>query len=447
MSQKEQFTYKSYYKWIFVIFYLFQGFVQGIPILVFNSYLSDILGAQFDLTKWLTTMAIGTSPWSFKFIVGFFNDRFGSKKFGARFPWIFGFGIFGAFWWIYGGIRVSTIAPENAYSFFTLIWFMTALGMAFSDTALDGLILDVTPKNMIGKIQGLTWTMLLLGMGAGGMLLGLIFMSLGILPALFILTGILMLIGSFLPKFIQEKTLVPDKNLGKKVLSIFTKKSNWKIFLWTLLVMFPASLIIYIFNIYVLLNHGILNVEETMVSLQSGESIELLEWTTYFYIASGVGTVIGSLLAGRFADKDRAKGIQISYILYLMALILSIFSFNIIMGLISQVLVGLAQAAILVTGQTIRADITRKNYAMLKGTYYSLLVALANAGQYSGTYIGGRLISVLATWVDSFQTIYILIAIICILTLILSYIVFRKINPEEYKKETAESPDKETFFT
>ena len=447
MSQEEQYTYKKYYKWIFVIFYLFQGFVQGIPLLVFNSYLSDIMGAQFDLTKWLTTMAIGTSPWSFKFIVGFFNDRFGSKKFGARFPWIFGFGTFGAFWWIYGGIRVSTIAPENAYSFFTMIWFMTALGMAFSDTALDGLILDVTPKDEIGKIQGLTWTMLLLGMGAGGMLLGLIFMSLGILPILFIITGILMFIGSFLPKFIQEKPLVPDKNLGKKVLSIFTKKTNWKMFFWTLLVMFPAALIIYIFNIYVLLNHGILNVEETMVSMQSGESIDLLEWTTYFYLASGVGTVIGSLITGWFADKDRARGIRFSYILYLMALILSIFSFNIVMGLICQVIIGLAQAAILISGQTIRADVTRKNYPMLKGTYYSLLVALANAGQYSGTYIGGRLISILASWVDSFQTIYILIAIICIFILILSYIIFSRIDPEEYKKETSESPDNETFFT
>lgn len=447
MSQLIQASYKSYYRWIFVIFYLIQGFVQGIPILVFNPYLSDILGNQFDIAKWLTTMAIGTSPWAFKFIVGFFNDRFGSKKYGVRFPWIFGFGLFGAFWWIYGGIKVNSVSSSDAYTFFRLIWFMTALGMAFADTALDGLILDVTPQNEIAKIQGLTWTMLLIGMGIGGMALGLIFMMFDLLPVLFILTGILMVIACFLPKFIQEKQLTPKKDLGKDVLSIFTKKSNWKVFLWTLFVMFPAMLIVFIFNIYVLVNHGILNMEDTLAKLQSGESIDLLIWNTYFYLASGIGTVLGSLVLGWFSDKDRIKGIKFAYLFYIPVMIFSLFSFNIVVGLIFQLLIGMAQAAILISGMSIRADITRKNYPMIMGTYYSLLVALCNAGQNIGSFVGGKLIVFLASLFSNFTVIYIIIAIICTIALIISYLFFKSINPEEYKKEITNEKTGDVFFT
>jgi MFS family permease len=179
--------------------------VQGIPFLVFPSYLADILGNQYNISLWLIVSAIGNIPWAIKLIVGLFNDRYTSKRFGNRFPWIFSFGIFGAVWWFLLSFYLPT--DQTIYSFLALYYFMTALGIAFADTALDGLILDVTPKEKLGRIQGYTWTMLLLGMGAGGMLLGLVFLAIDMMNILFILTGILTIIACFLPYYIKEPEL------------------------------------------------------------------------------------------------------------------------------------------------------------------------------------------------------------------------------------------------
>jgi MFS family permease len=203
MSSKIE--YKTSYSTIFVLFYFIEGIVQGVPSLLFPPLLAQIFGGSYDIASWLIVYSIGNLPWSIKLIVGIFNDRWGSKKFGRRFPWIIVFGIFGAVWWFI----MAGYLPQNSsiYSFLALYYFMIMLSMAFADTALDGLILDVVPKERLGKIQGLTWAMLLLGMGAGGMLLGLIFLSLGLANILFILTGILMLMVCILPYFIEEPPL------------------------------------------------------------------------------------------------------------------------------------------------------------------------------------------------------------------------------------------------
>lgn len=48
----EELEYKNYYSYIFIIFYLVEGFVQGIPYLVFQPYLTKILGG-YNLDTWM----------------------------------------------------------------------------------------------------------------------------------------------------------------------------------------------------------------------------------------------------------------------------------------------------------------------------------------------------------------------------------------------------------
>ncbi|TFF87669.1 MAG: MFS transporter, partial [Promethearchaeota archaeon] len=227
--------YKSSYSTIFVLFYFIEGIVQGVPSLLFPPLLSQIFGGSYDIALWLLVYSIGNIPWSIKLIVGIFNDRWGSKRFGRRFPWIMSFGIFGGIWWF---IMAAYLPQDQTiYSFLALYYFMISTGIAFADTALDGLILDVVPKERLGKIQGITWAMLLLGMGAGGMLLGLVFLSLNLSNVLFIITGILVILVCILPYFIEEPPLkeVTTQEWGKDLVTVVTKKRNWKVFIYTFL--------------------------------------------------------------------------------------------------------------------------------------------------------------------------------------------------------------------
>ena len=117
-------SYKNHYKFIFAFFYLIEGFVQGIPFLVFPPYLAKLLGNQYDIAKWLIIVAVSYIPWSIKIIVGFCNDKWGSKKYGRRFPWIAGFGVYCGIWWIIMSIYLPV--GESIYLVLGIYYFMIA---------------------------------------------------------------------------------------------------------------------------------------------------------------------------------------------------------------------------------------------------------------------------------------------------------------------------------
>ena len=291
-------NYKPYYTKIFALFYLVQGFVQGIPTLIFPIYIAELLGAQYDIALVASMTFWGTLPWSIKMIIGVFNDKWGSPKYGRRFPFIATFGCFGAIWWFIMAIYIPT--DSSIYLFMTFYYFMTALGMAFADTALDGLILDVTPKENLARVQGFTWTCLLLGMGVGAMVFGYLFLALNLIPVLFVMTGILSIIASLLPRLIDEPPLkqITVQEFGKDILSLITKKSNWKLFIYTFTASFSGVVIATFLGYVILSTIGIISVETTLLSISSGATIDLLGWSTIFYVSQGVGTILGSLISG-----------------------------------------------------------------------------------------------------------------------------------------------------
>jgi MFS family permease len=433
--------YKKFYTYIFIFFYLIEGFVQGIPFLVFPSYLAKVLGNQYDISLWLIVAAIGNIPWAIKLIVGLFNDRYTSKKFGNRFPWIFSFGIFGAIWWFILAFYLPT--DQTIYTFLALYYFMTALGIAFADTALDGLILDITPKERLGRIQGYTWTMLLLGMGAGGMLLGLIFLAIDAMPILFILTGILTIIACFLPFYIQEPELkeVNKEKWNKDLLSVFTKRKNWKVFSYTFLGAIQAVMLLTFFNYVILVAMGVIDVQNTILSIIQGDAVNLLGWSSLFYLLNGIGTVIGSLISGKFGDISRRRTVSAVYLIYIPFCLISVLPFifvdtyivALVFGIIFQVLFGAVQGALVVSNQTVRGDLSKKDYPNLKSTYYALLVSFSNGGQNFGTLAASWLFTFFALFLTSFNLIYFFIASFCSLSLLISFLLFRTIDPKDYE--------------
>lgn len=436
--------FKRSYTFIFIFFYLIEGFVQGIPILVFPPYLTKVLGGSYSIPLWIIVMSIGNLPWAIKMIVGLFNDKWGSKKFGRRFPWIISFGVFCAIWWFILAIFLPT--DNTIYSVLALYYFMIMLGMAFADTALDGLILDIVPKEKLARVQGYTWAMLLLGMGAGGMLLGLIFIGLNLESFLFILTGILVLISCAIPYFIKEDRIgvkeIEAKEWNKDLLSVITKKKNWKLFIYSFAGAIQAVTLLEFFKYVILIAIGAISVDETMLSLQGGTSpTAYLAWSSIFYLFNGVGVVIGSIIAGKLGDKSRKKTVTIFYLIYipfsLASIVPFIFVFGLIPGLIFGLLgitiFGILQGALVVANQTIRGDISKNYYPNLKSTFYALLISFANGGQNVGTIIGAAILSALALLSINYNIIYFVISACCALSLLISFLIFRTIDPKDYE--------------
>jgi MFS family permease len=450
----EQVEYKKSYTIIFVCFYLIEGFIQGIPYLVFQPYLTKILGG-YNLDTWLIVWGISNIPWSIKLIVGIFNDRGGNKFYGKRFPWIISFGIFGAIWWFLLAIYLPV--DESIYVFLTIYIFFIMMGMAFADTALDGLILDVVPKEYLARIQGYTWAMLLVGMGAGGMILGLIFLALDIMPILFILTGILMILACILPYFIEEPPRgEPGTEIkGRPLKSMFTTKKNWKIILYTFLAGIQALLILEYFKYVVLIPMGVVDVDQTLVSLAGGTTpVGYQAWNSVFYLLNGIGTLVFSVIAGKLADKSRRKAASLFFISYIPFCLVSIIPFIFLRGFLPALLIGLVflflfgglQGALVVSNQTIRADLSKHEYPTLKSTFFAFLVSLSNLGQNTGSIIGGGIISISVLFTANFGIIYFLVSAFCALCLFLSYLLFRSIDVADYELDHVLAGEEDVFF-
>ncbi len=448
--------YKKRYSKIFAFYYLVEGFSQGIPFLVFPPYLAKLLGNQFDIAQWLIIVSIGSLPWAIKMIIGIANDKWGSKKYGNRFPWIAGFGIFGAIWWFILAAYLPT--GGSIYMLLAFYYFMIAIGTAFSDTALDGLILDVTPKETLGRIQGYTWMCLLLGMGAGGMLLGLIFLALDLVPILFVITGILMIVACFLTKFVKEPAFdyISERYIGRELLSIFTKKKNWKVMGFTFTCSMAGSVVLSFFLYVILVALKIIDVDKTILSITSGNVVEFLGWTSVFYFFNGLGTFIGSFMAGKYADKYRRKSVVISYLIYIPFCLISVLPFvltgefliALIYGLIGVAFFGAIQGALLISTATVRADIVKKEYPKLKSTYYALLIALWNGGQTLGILVGAWLFSYIALNFPgfSFYLMYFILSALGAGALFTSFLLFRTIDPKDYEFERVLGREKEVYL-
>jgi len=435
--------YKRSYTLIFVFYYLCEGFLQGIPFLVWPSFIAHQLGGSYDIAKWLIIYSIGNIPWAVKMIVGLFNDRWGSKKFGRRFPWIASFGTFGAIWWFIMAIYMPS--DNSIYLWMAIYYFMTQLGAAFSDTALDGLILDVTPKEKLGRVQGYTWTMMFLGYGAGGLLLGLIFLELNAMHFLWVITGIAALISSFLPYFIKEPLIEKDtiKEWGKDLLTIVTKKRNWKVFSYTFITGIQGVMLGTFFNYLILIGLGIIDVQETILSITQGTAVNLLGWSDILYFVSGIGIVLGSFITGILGDKSRKKTISGAYLTFIPFCLLLVVPFIInsgsliplIFGFAFLIILGAIQNGMMVVNQTIRGDLSKNYYPKLKSTYFALIVSLVNLGQNIGTLIGAWVFTTAAIFFSSYEPIFFIVALFCAMTLGIAYIIFRTIDPKDYELE------------
>jgi MFS family permease len=261
-----------------------------------------------------------------------------------------------------------------------------------------------------------------------------------------------------LPYFIEEPPLkeVTTKEWGKDLVTVVTKKRNWKVFIYTFFGSVQAILLLEFLKYLILIPMGKISVTQTIFALTSGiNAEEYLAWNSIFYLAYGVGTVLGSLIAGRMGDTSRKKGVSIFYYIYIPFCAITIipflfpsFAIAFSFGMIFLLIFGALQGALTVANVTVRGDLSRKYYPKLRSTFYAVLISLMNAGQYSGTSIGAGLLAFLSIFTTNFFLIYFVISVICSLSLLFSYITFRTIPVQDYEfSHMLGEAEKEVFFT
>lgn len=143
------------------LLYLAQGFPQGI----FFYAMPTWLAANGESTEVVAMAAAAASlPWSLKFLAGLVMDRYTWLAMGRRRPWLIGSQIC----IIASLVAISVISPL-AEQTALVIGFIFTLSMltAVQDVALDALVVDLTPENEMGRMNGFMFGGKVFGIAAG----------------------------------------------------------------------------------------------------------------------------------------------------------------------------------------------------------------------------------------------------------------------------------------
>ena len=134
-----------------LILFGFLYFVQGTLlayVLVFNNlYLRTNGGTAGQLGFLNAALVI---PFILKIFIGIWSDRTNLFGWGHRVPYI----AIGSILIFTGAISVLTVHPIDQFYLFTFLATLMALGLAFYDTTVDGLAVDLTPEDDFGIVQG-----------------------------------------------------------------------------------------------------------------------------------------------------------------------------------------------------------------------------------------------------------------------------------------------------
>ncbi len=163
---KTQFS-KAYFS-MFLFYYVVEGSNNGLLSVFVPLYLIKSLPG-IDEGFILTLATFVTIPFTIKIIWGAISDRFPIGHLGRRRPYISVFIILcGVCWLLF--IAVLPFVQSLTMGILIVLGMLVETGAAFSDTALDGLIMDITPAEKLGRVEGGTWACYSVGGIIGGTL-------------------------------------------------------------------------------------------------------------------------------------------------------------------------------------------------------------------------------------------------------------------------------------
>jgi PAT family beta-lactamase induction signal transducer AmpG len=433
MDKDQKISYKSFYTGIFSINYLFQGINTSMYAVIIPIYLLRLIGT-------ISTAAIAflasiiLIPWILKVFFAIIGDRYGTKKLGRRKPYILVPMTFAGIMWIILSLP-NLIEPHNALFIVTLVGILINFGVAIADTSLDGLIIDICPKDRLGRAQGFCWGMNSVGAIAGGPFFAYLFVSIKVLSieSIFVIVGVSMFLTSLLVLKIKEEEAIPKVKITIHLKNMFVNKKDWLAYFYSMNRAILDGVVILLISIYTLIKMGLIKAKGVTLSLESTDlSIYIYQANVSFIIS--IGIIIGALISGQIADLiSRRASVYLSVLITTLSLILFLIEISIIpLLLFFASLTGAALGWRRSSASAILSEMS-KQHPEMDATYFSVAMAFANIGASLGLAITGILLNITQDYLSTFLILAI-ISLIVIIPLLL-------MNPIDYEYKLKEKLD------
>ncbi|TET61956.1 MAG: MFS transporter [Promethearchaeota archaeon] len=424
--EKSAVELKKTYIGIFSLNYFTQGITQSFFTTIIPIYLLQLMSG-LDAGEVASVMSMVLLPFGVKFIYGILSDKYGLKKWGRRKPWIIFPSIISGLIWI---LVPFLLTPDNAMLMITLLGILIVIGVAMGDTAIDGLILDLCPKERLGRVQGICWGFRSVGIIAGGPLIVMLFLGFrGVVEFSFIVLGIAMIIFPFLVLIVKEVEKPLEINALENLKIIFGKLKNWKVFVFSLFNAVCDGVIFVILPLFVLIQWGLVGATGSEIDLIGNADLYAPNALVAFVV--GLGVIAGALIGGRIADlQSRKRSVYFSLFITTGSFLLFVIPVPWYILMIFAFFIGSSagwrnSAFSAVIGQE------SQQYPEMDSTYYATCNSFVNLG---GT-IGLQLTSILFISFAGLPVfgIYALIFLIMAILINLDFLPFFTLDPKEYE--------------
>jgi PAT family beta-lactamase induction signal transducer AmpG len=434
--EKKEFQFKNVYILIFSLLYLIQGITQSMFAVIIPIYILEIQGfVEASTIAFLGSIIM--IPFIIKIIFGALSDKYGIKKLGRRKPWILGALIFGGIVVMFLPMLV-TANPSAVIAIIILVGFFSMFGLAMSDTVIDGFILDITPKNQLGRIQGATWGFRSVGIVLGGPAI-LLFMYIMPLDLIFIMLGILTIVFAIFILYIKDIEEPKEVNFLSNLKLIIVKGENWKLFIFSFFTAIIDGVIFSVLSLYILIRAGVVAAEGATIEMLEAE-INLYEPQAFISAIAGGGILIGAFIGGYVADlKSRRFAYYLSLVLIIGSLILLLIPVSVIILLIFVMIVGAASGFSHSSFGSIASGYSRE-YQEVRSSYFALSASFVNFGTMLGLTLTGTIFELMSGITSDTYLIYSIVFIFMAILSTIGIIPFLTLDPKiyEYKDKKKE---------
>lgn len=430
--EKKAYQFKSIYILIFSLLYLIQGITQSMFMVIIPVYLLEILGSvQASTIAFLGSIIM--IPFVLKIIFGALSDKYGIKKLGRRKPWIIGALIFSGLVVMFLPILVNA-NPSAVVAIIILVGFFSMFGLAMSDTVIDGFILDITPKNQLGRIQGATWGFRSVGIVLGGPAI-LLFMYIMPLELIFIMLGILTIVFAMFVLYIKDIEEPRKIDYFTNLKLIIVKGKNWKLFIFSFFTAIIDGVIFSVISLYVLIRAGIITAEGATLEMLETE-INLYEPQAFISSIVGGGILLGAFLGGYIADlKSRRFTYYLGLVFITGSLILLLIPVPVIILLIFLIIVGAASGWSHASFGSIASGYSRE-YNEVRSSYFALSASFVNFGTMLGLSLTGMILESMSEITSDTYLIYSVVFIFMAILSNIGLIAFLTLDPKIYEYKT-----------
>ncbi len=424
--EKSAVELKKAYIGIFSLNYFTQGITQSFFTTIIPIYLLQLMSG-LDAGEVSSVMSMVLLPFGVKFIYGILSDKYGLKKWGRRKPWIIFPSIMSGLLWI---LVPFLLTPDNAMLMITLLGILIVIGVAMGDTAIDGLILDLYPKERLGRVQGICWGFRSVGIIAGGPFIVVLFLGFrGVVEFSFIVIGIAMIIFPFLVLLVKEVEKSLEINALENLKIIFGKRKNWKVFIFSLFNAVGDGVIFVILPLFVLIQWGLVGATGSEIDLIGNADLYAPNALVAFVV--GLGVITGALIGGRIADlQSRKRSVYFSLFLTTGSFLLFVIPVPWYILMIFAFFIGGSagwrnSAFSAVIGQE------SQQYPEMDSTYYATCNSFVNLGSTIGLQLTSILFISFAG-LPVFGT-YAIIFLIMAILINLDFLPFFTLDPKEYE--------------